>query len=1750
MILTFSNRIQVVRLLAVLIALGVISLSARGQDVSQYDHGTPPQHAAGVSSIGSYISADLGTVNLSNGSLNFKLPLGTVGGRGFWLPLTLNYTGKVWSARTGSDFVSDPTPHREPVAVAVYDDPAQAEDIYYKLGPGWTAGAAPYIRVRGVGVNPHNNPTTGCTDFTWVLVKLTVVLPDKGEIELRDDQTDGAPMSAQTFSSGCRTQDGYRGRRWHATDGSGACFINDIDNGVVNGDVAGRFFTADGTVYRFANANFGNSAGTAYLKNLGRCTSVTDRNGNYIQIAYPTNTRVQYTDQLGRVTTLDINDPSLAPYVLQVTLPGYNGQNRVYKVKQESMNLHYRAGINPALPVINGDDDPLGYGYGWPGNPTRLFPLSYGSGAMRIDNYSVVTQLVLPDNRVLSFNYNEFGEVAEVQMPTGGKVQYDHQSVLSDSQAGTGLPAGNSLPCEVHPVAQQLGSNVASIDRAVVAMRTYPDGSTLEGNWSYGFKVDKTEVQCRNISNTLLLDQLHYYLSSQRFLVCTNGAPDGTGYSIWSTGLEFRNERRDSNQTTVMAASQQDWTQRANVSWSTGYTAQQIANDNRVNEERKYLDDGSFSRVHTTYDPTIAASNHINNPSEVDEYDFDGSLKRYSTASYLIGGHYTGTGTNTVNLLSLPTQQSVFEGGVELARTAYEYDSYLNDGNRASLVDHGSVAGHDSGFGTGFMERGNPTQISRMINGTAFIYTYPRYDTLGNVISTKDPRGNVTTVDYLDDFGDGSNPGFNTGGHNTYSLATKITSPPPNQGESPHVAYSQYDYNTGLLTGFKDRNGVITQTIYNDAFDRPTQVKAALGTSLENHTAIYYAPTSVSGVSLTNNDVLTAKDQVSFDSNLRGWTHTDGFGRTIESWTSDPQGDVKVTAVYDGLGRAVQTSNPFRPSVPETQYNTTTAYDLLGRVKTVTTADNAVVATLYSGARVLVTDQAGKQRISQRDGLGRLTDVWEVTPADTATESVTFPGSSVTAGYRTIYGYDALDDLTVVTQKLGTTPKQTRTFSYDALKRLTQAINPESGTVNYTYDANSNLATKQDVRSITTTYGYDNLNRVISRTYSGSTPTVSYKYDGQTLPTGAPTFTRGSSTGRLVAVTYGTGSAGNYTGYDQLGRANVSYQQTDSNNYSFGYSYNLASEMTSETYPSGRVVQTEFDSAGRVAGVRNQSANWYYAGAAATDTTNRIQYASHGAISAMKLGNGKWEHTTYDPKRLQPTLIGLGTSASDSSVLKLDYTYNTTGQTNNNGNVLSQTITIGTTVMTQSYGYDALNRLSSASETGAASWSQNYGYDRFGNRWFSSGSYLPNPTLTPQSVAAYGDQSNNRLSASQYDNAGNQTTDAATGGFTYDAENRQISSNVGGTYVTYSYDGDGRRVKKVVGASTTIFVYNAGGQLIAEYTSPDTVSNNGLSYLTSDHLGSTRVVTDINGFVKSRHDYLPFGEEIGTDHCPTGLSYGAMDGEHQKFTSKERDSESGLDYFLARYYSSAQGRFTSPDELAGGPLELGAGEDNARRPLAYADILAPQSLNKYHYCLNNPLHYVDPDGHDWRIAEENDGNGKLVRRYVWDRNYTWKDGDKNGAPAYFRYLDTQGRVIQLWGDSRKDPSKDLDHNYSVVTEDGKFKAQNGEPTTSYATIADTEKLLESLGFKQAHLDFHPAHLGSDQYMKPQGPTFHISLFGEIRLIKHIWEGGQETYTGQWMLRKADIHIDRYSQTGSGKELERHFFREFLGIKWR
>ena len=207
----------------------------------------------------------------------------------------------------------------------------------------------------------------------------------------------------------------------------------------------------------------------------------------------------------------------------------------------------------------------------------------------------------------------------------------------------------------------------------------------------------------------------------------------------------------------------------------------------------------------------------------------------------------------------------------------------------------------------------------------------------------------------------------------------------------------------------------------------------------------------------------------------------------------------------------------------------------------------------------------------------------------------------------------------------------------------------------------------------------------------------------------------------------------------------------------------------------------------------------------------------------------------------------------------------------------------------------------------------------------------------------------NRLTTSgySYDKNGNLVQDAEGKQFVYDAENHQIEvkNDQSITIGEYLYDGDGRRVKKISSTETTVFVYDAGGQLVAEY-STQTAQTPRISYLTTDHLGSPRVVTDANGAVIDRKDYTAFGEVNYTAERTQGLGYdGSAEETRKGYTGYEKDDESGLDFAQARYYNSIHGRFTSVDPL-----------------IASAQTANPQTFNRYSYVINDPLNLVDPYG--------------------------------------------------------------------------------------------------------------------------------------------------------------------------------------------
>jgi RHS repeat-associated protein len=764
--------------------------------------------------------------------------------------------------------------------------------------------------------------------------------------------------------------------------------------------------------------------------------------------------------------------------------------------------------------------------------------------------------------------------------------------------------------------------------------------------------------------------------------------------------------------------------------------------------------------------------------------------------------------------------------------------------------------------------------------------------------------------------------------------------------------------------------------------DRPTQVIAAVNNAaVKSQTSFLYDD--------PNRTVTNTSDLNNYNDNLlKTQSVYDTLGRTFE--TRQYEGGTNYIATkreYDALGRAYKISNPYRPWQSETAVWLTTTFDALGRTLTATTADNAVVTTSYSGNAVTATDQAGKSRKSVTDALSRMKEIYE-DPSG--------------ANYLSSYSYDVLDNLITVTQGV-----QTRSFVYDSLKRLTSASNPESGTTSFSYDYNGNLTQRVDARNITTTISYDALNRPTAKTYSDSTSRIDFYYDAQALPAGAPSFDRGFSLGALVAVTYGGGSAGTYRGYDAAGRVIRQYQLTDSVSYLTEASYFVGGAMQAETYPSvpgfgdRRTVSYTNDSAGRLA-LLNSNATSY----AAVASVSSISYASHNGLSSETYGNSLVHAITYN-NRLQPNEIKLGTSGNPTSTVSLVYSY---GTTNNNGNVLSVTYNGGGLSYTQTFGYDALNRLTTSQENGGASWSQTNSYDRYGNRSIVGGGLSFNA-------------SSNRITSWSYDASGNLLNDGLHG-YTFDGEHK--IKNVDGN-AAYIYDGEGQRVKKTVGENVR-FVYGIGGKLVAEFDGstgvlkkeyvygasglvativPNAQSGSGTQYTTTDNLGSPRVVTNSSAVVVSRHDYMPFGDEFGSGigGRTIGMGYSVADGIRKKFTGYERDTETSLDYAQARYFSSAQGRFTSPDPL-----------------MASAKPVDPQSWNRYSYVGNNPMNFSDPSGMAARPGGRNisNWNGAMASEQASDGLSPWPNATADEAIQSDQQTQSQQTQQPQVVDLRKD----------------------------------------------------------------------------------------------------------------------------------
>jgi len=922
------------------------------------------------------------------------------------------------------------------------------------------------------------------------------------------------------------------------------------------------------------------------------------------------------------------------------------------------------------------------------------------------------------------------------------------------------------------------------------------------------------------------------------------------------------------------------------------------------------------------------------NLTESDDYDFATAapfpLLQQTLITYASLGDYLNAFRQTVIVKD-------GNGNIKF-RQDTNYDQYTSFTGSNCIT--GALQHDDAGHGCTFTARANATSTTSYTDpvtpGGAVTKSFT-YDSLGNLRTAQMncchqkswAYSSTTAYAYPDSV---------TTGSSSPQLTTSLT----------------YDLHMGLLLTSTDPNSLQTTLTY-DNLGRVSTAKTGTNPTTnityndyDNHAA--FTPWTIQVCSPIQGTNTACQKSI-----------LDKQGRTVTAQVLDGSSNLysAVDTQYDAFGRAYKTSNPYTSSP---SYWTQAAFDVLGRLTTTTLPDNSASSATFTDNTYTLTDPAGIQRKYVMDGLGRLTSAYEPDPSS---------GNTLTL--QTSYTYNLLGELTGVTQG-----SQARAYVYDALGRLLSSTTPEggrlcfgsvtSGTCNTDgYDSFDNLMQKTDARGVLTSYGYDTLNRLTSVSYNVSgatgvppTPSVGFTYG---IDSSCNSAHGAGCIGQLVTMTDGVGSE-NYT-YNSLEQLTQLQKVINGSTDTTSYAYNLASQLTGIIYPSGRVVQQSVDAIGRLCEIATSTTG---CGTASSPYATGYAYNVANQLTGFKYGNNITASFGYSPDRLQLASLGY-TNTSSTSLFHLDYGYTQNG--GNNGQITSVT-NPGEPGQSVNYTYDALNRLSTAisvGSTGYPKWGLSETYDRYGNR--SAQTAIPGagcvaPMTCPQPSVAIS-ATTNRIVGSPYayDLSGNMTNDGINT-LVYDAESHVVSATNGSSAGAYVYDGNGLRVKRCVPnctspTTTTVYLFS-GSKVIAEYdngaavTSPSReyiysgagplakIEAGATTYYHSDHL-SVRFTTDSNQNYVAHQGQFPFGE----------MWYDDLASIKTKFTTYERDSESGNDYAQARYNVSGLARFSSPDPIAGSTSD-------------------PQSLNRYSYVRNMPVMLTDPLGSCPPVVLNRDSN--------------------------------------------------------------------------------------------------------------------------------------------------------------------------------
>ena len=323
----------------------------------------------------------------------------------------------------------------------------------------------------------------------------------------------------------------------------------------------------------------------------------------------------------------------------------------------------------------------------------------------------------------------------------------------------------------------------------------------------------------------------------------------------------------------------------------------------------------------------------------------------------------------------------------------------------------------------------------------------------------------------------------------------------------------------------------------------------------------------------------------------------------------------------------------------------------------------------------------------------------------------------------------------------------------------------------------------------------------------------------------------------------------------------------------------------------------------------------------------------------------------------------------------------------------------------QRFAYDSLGRLRQSSEyrgdnTAMQTYQQTFSYDRFSNRYMKQAENQ-NPALPYSPVEDTEiDKNTNRLTPAtntSYDNTGNTIVDGKFRGatYSYDANGRMVKAvrSSDGLTSNFVQDAVGNRIGSKVNNAWQFFVYDINGRLIAEYGQPSGEQNK-LKYVHIDWRGSTRAMTNSNGWAISRQDFTAFGDEIsaGVGQGRTLQQNYTAGNIKQNYAQMEKDGSTGLNHTPWRKQDSSAGRWTSPDPHNGSII-----------------ITDPQSFNRYSYVGNDPINKIDPSGLFFVGVTTQVNSGLNVNN---DYDWGWEDPDITLPPETVTVTDEEDPLIE------------------------------------------------------------------------------------------------------------------------------------------